>query len=257
MRVAERAQAQAAIVTIGDELLSGEVANSNGPWLARELEKLGIRPVVIATVPDAREAIGAFVGWTRRQCDVVIVTGGLGGTPDDVTRPAVADAFAVECSINVELMHAFAQEGGYSALFAAEWSRLPLGARVIVGAPSAVPAFALGNVYVLPGVPAEMRAAFRSLRWELPSGAPRNTWRSTYATTEDQLAPLLDDLARRFPAVGVGSYPRYAREGPEVELVLRALHEDAVATAASHIQAALAASGIEPRRPRRGRSEAG
>src|SRR6266540_618369 len=85
-----------AILTVGDELLTGDIANTNARWLARELEKLGMRVRIIATVSDERESIAAFVRWGSRENDAVIVTGGLGGTPDDVTRTAIADAFGVE-----------------------------------------------------------------------------------------------------------------------------------------------------------------
>jgi nicotinamide-nucleotide amidase len=245
---------QAAIATIGDELICGELSDRNGSWLARELEKLGIRVTIIAILPDVRAAIAVFLAWARREKDLVVVTGGLGGTPDDVTRAAVADAFGVDQAVDARLMEELARSGGHSAVFARNWSRLPMGSRVVAGAPGAAPAFALGNVYVLPGVPAEMRAAFRSVRSELPAGPPRGTWRRTYPTTEDQLAPLLSDLDRLFPDVGVGSYPRYGRDGAEVELVLRASQQEALAAAASHVETALSARGIEPRAARRPRS---
>jgi molybdenum cofactor synthesis domain-containing protein len=240
--------AEAVIATIGDELLCGEIRNTNAPWLARELEKLGIATTIMATLPDERAPIAAFVGWARRSHDVVIVTGGLGGTPDDVTRAAIADALAVGCVVQSELMDELTRSGGYSAVFAREWSLLPTGSRLIASAPGAAPAFAVRNVYALPGVPAEMRAAFRSLRRELPVGSPRETWRRTYAATEDRLASLLGDLDKRFPSVSVGSYPRYGRAGPEVELVIRASAPGGLAAAVSHVELALAAARVAPRR---------
>src|SRR5437868_10638563 len=87
--------ATAAIVTIGNELLSGDVENTNGSWLARRLEALGIAARLIAILPDDIAEIAAFLREEAARADVVVVTGGLGGTPDDVTREAVAAAFGV------------------------------------------------------------------------------------------------------------------------------------------------------------------
>ncbi len=85
----------AAIVTIGNEVVSGDIANTNATWLARRLEQLGLRVRLIAAVPDEVDFVAAFLRDQALVADVVIVTGGLGGTPDDVTREAVAAAFGV------------------------------------------------------------------------------------------------------------------------------------------------------------------
>src|ERR671923_931397 len=86
----------AAIVTIGNELVSGDVTNTNATWLARRLEQLGLRVHLVAAVPDDVDFVAGFLREQALAADVVIVTGGLGGTPDDVTREAVAAAFGVE-----------------------------------------------------------------------------------------------------------------------------------------------------------------
>jgi molybdenum cofactor synthesis domain-containing protein len=85
----------AAILTIGNELLSGDVENTNGSWLARRLEAIGVPVRLIAVLPDDIHAIAEFVKTSAQAADAVIVTGGLGGTPDDVTREALAAAFHV------------------------------------------------------------------------------------------------------------------------------------------------------------------
>jgi molybdenum cofactor synthesis domain-containing protein len=86
----------AVIVTIGNEIVSGDIANSNGSWLAQRLEALGVHVRLIAAVPDDVDEIAAFVREQAANADVVVVTGGLGGTPDDVTREAIASAFDLE-----------------------------------------------------------------------------------------------------------------------------------------------------------------
>ena len=87
--------ARAAIVTVGNELLSGDVENTNGSWLARRLAALGVEVSLIAVVADEIDRVAAFVQEQAAVVDIVIVTGGLGGTPDDVTREAIAAAFGV------------------------------------------------------------------------------------------------------------------------------------------------------------------
>src|SRR5690242_20309269 len=86
----------AAILTIGNEVVSGDVTNTNATWLAQRLETLGVRVLVAAAVPDEEGAIGDFVRRERVRVDHLIVTGGLGGTPDDITREALAAAFGVK-----------------------------------------------------------------------------------------------------------------------------------------------------------------
>jgi molybdenum cofactor synthesis domain-containing protein len=87
--------ATASIVTIGNELVSGDIVNTNGSWLAARLEALGVDVVLIASLPDEEERVAAFVRDQAAEADVVLVTGGLGGTPDDITREAIAAAFGV------------------------------------------------------------------------------------------------------------------------------------------------------------------
>jgi nicotinamide-nucleotide amidase len=233
-----------AILTVGDEILTGDIANTNARWLARELEKLGMRVRIIATVSDERESIAAFVRWGSRENDAVIVTGGLGGTPDDVTRTAIADAFGVERKLDRALAAELERAGGHAAVFAHEWAYLPRGSRVLGRVPGGAPAFAVRNVYALAGVPAEMRASFRAIRAELSTGTVRGTWRKTYPITEDQILALLRDLNEQHADVAVGSYPTYGASGPEVEVVLRAWQDEALAAAAAHLEQELAGRGI-------------
>jgi molybdenum cofactor synthesis domain-containing protein len=239
----------AAILTVGDELLCGDVSNTNARWLARELEALGLLVRIIGTVGDDRESIALFVRWGSRETDAVVVTGGLGATPDDVTRDGVADAFGVPRQVVPKLAAELEAAGGHAAALAHEWANLPEGSRVLARIAGGAPAFAIANVYVLAGAPAEMRASFRAIRAELMTGTPRETWRRRYVVTEDQILRTLDYLDRSHPHVVVGSYPNYGPRGPEVEVVLRGSERDLVAAAAVDLESAFAAEGVEPASP--------
>jgi nicotinamide-nucleotide amidase len=218
--------ATAAIVTIGNELLSGDVENTNGSWLARRLEALGIAPRLIAILPDDTSEIAAFLREEAARADVVLVTGGLGGTPDDVTREAVAAAFGVEQSevpdVAADLRGRFTRDPEY----AARWALLPAGSRPLANPLGGAPGFLLENVYVLPGLPAEMEAMFETLQDELRAGPPIASWRRTYRTRESELATLLVEAGSRWPTVRIGSYPSFNTGGPEVEVVLKSAHAD-------------------------------
>lgn len=233
-----------AVVTIGDELVCGDVPDRNAKWLAKQLEKLGAVVRLISTLPDDRKRIADFVRWARSAHDIVAVAGGIGGTPDDVTRDAIADVFAVGRRLDRGLARQLTAQGGYAAAFASEWCRFPVGSRPLPGAPGGAPPFAIENVYVLPGAPAEMRAAFAHLRDELFVGPPRGRWHQRFRTTEDAIVPQLEAVGRRYPRVTIGSYPSFDSAGAEVDIVLRSSDVESVSEAASELSNALAGLGI-------------
>jgi molybdenum cofactor synthesis domain-containing protein len=231
--------ATAAILTIGNELVCGDVANTNGAWLARRLERLGLRVTQIAVLPDEIEPVAAWVRAEAPAVDVVLVTGGLGGTPDDITREALAAAFARPQEMLPELAAELRARFPRDPEYAARWARLPVGARPLVNPLGGAPGFQLENVYVLPGLPAEMEAMFEGIAEELRRGAPIVSWRRTYATTESRIVAVLEEAAARYPGVLVGSYPSFRADGSRVEVVLKSGDAEALAAASAWLQEAL------------------
>ena len=231
--------ATAAIVTIGNELLSGDVPNTNGSWLAARLEAVGIAVRLLAVLPDDIDEVAAFLGLHAPSFDVVVVTGGLGGTPDDVTREALAAAFGVEqveyAEVAEQLRSRFRRDPDYVT----PWARLPQGSRPLENPLGGAPGFALENVYVLPGLPSEMEAMYELVEAELQRGEPIETWRRTYATTESRIVEALREIERRHPGVRVGSYPAFRPEGSEVEVVLKSSDPAALAAASAWAETAL------------------
>jgi len=197
--------ASAAILTIGNELLSGDVENTNGSWLARRLEAAGVDVRLIAVLPDEIEEIATTVRKQAGRADLVLVTGGLGGTPDDLTREAVAAAFGVEqteyADVAAQLRARFRSDPEY----AARWAMLPAGSRPLANTLGGAPGFVVENVYVLPGLPAEMEAMYATLENELRAGSPIGSWRRTYRTTESQIVAVLAEALEIYPEVRVGS----------------------------------------------------
>lgn len=229
----------AAILTIGNEIVSGDVANTNGTWLAKRLERLGVRVVVSAALPDEHNRIVAFVQRERPLVDHLLVTGGLGGTPDDITREAIAAAFDVPQAVIPELADDLRARFTGAPEYAARWAALPAGARPLENPLGGAPGFQLGNVWVLPGLPREMEAMFDRYADELRAARPIGVWRRRERTRESTLAPALEAAVVRWPAVTVGSYPSFTPDGPEVEVVLKSSDEDALAAAAAFMDGEL------------------
>jgi nicotinamide-nucleotide amidase len=229
----------AAIVTIGNELVSGDVPNTNASWLARRLEELGIAVRLMAAVPDEIEVVAELVRAQSTAVEILLVTGGLGGTPDDLTREAIAAAFAVAQEEIAELAADLRSRFRHNPEYAARWACLPIGSRPLANPLGGAPGFVLENVYVLPGLPAEMEAMFETIAEELRRPLPIVTWRRTFDTRESQIAGVLTAAVGRFPGVRVGSYPRFSASGPEVEVVLKSRDADALSAASAWLASEL------------------
>jgi molybdenum cofactor synthesis domain-containing protein len=232
--------ARAVILTVGNEIVSGDTENTNASWLARRLARLGVEVQLIAAVRDDVEAIATFLRAEAPLVDHVFVTGGLGGTPDDITREGVAAAFGRECEEIPEVARALRARFDPRGLgdYAARWACLPQGAEPLANPLGGAPGFVLENVVVLPGLPSEMEAMFDTVA-ERFAGRPIETWRRSYRTGEGQIVGVLEEATRRHPAVMVGSYPRFLDDGPEVTVVLKSADQEALATATEWVEAAL------------------
>ncbi len=231
--------ASAAILTIGNELLSGDVENTNGSWLARRLEAAGVDVRLIAVVPDEIDEIATTLREQADRADLVVVTGGLGGTPDDVTREAVAAAFGVEQTEYADLAADLRARFRSDPEYAARWAMLPAGSRPLANPLGGAPGFVVENVYVLPGLPAEMEAMYETVEDELRAGPPIASWRRSYRTTESEIVSVLAEAVEIHPRVRVGSYPSFGAHGPHVEVVLKSVDSDALEAAVTWLTRAL------------------
>ena len=235
--------ATAAILTIGNELVSGDVPNSNGSWLAQRLAPLGVFVRLIAALPDEIDAIAEFVRREAPLVDFLIVTGGLGGTPDDLTREALAYAFGVEQVEMPDLAADLRARFAHDPEYAAAWARLPAGSKPLANPLGGAPGFALENVYVLPGLPSEMEAMFDAVAEDFRRGEPIGSWRKTYRMRESAIASLLAEADERWPGVVIGSYPRFPLDGPQVEVVVKSSDAAALAEASGWLASAIEERG--------------
>ena len=236
----------AVVLTVGNELLSGDVDDTNAPWLCRRLAGLGVEVKLVASVRDDIEEIAAFLCAERPRADYVFVTGGLGGTPDDVTREAMAAAFEAPQDEVIDLAERLRSRFPSDPEYAARWANLPAGARPLENPLGGAPGFVVANVFVLPGLPSEMKAMFGTVRHELQTEQPITSWRRIYETTEAKIVGVLEAMGDRYPGVLVGSYPKFHVEGATVEVVVKSSDPQALEAAIAWIEQALAeATGQE------------
>jgi len=208
---------EVALLTVGDELLDGDTVNTNATWLARELTERGVTVARVLVVPDDRAVIAETVREWGETYDAVIVTGGLGGTHDDVTMDAVAEAFGRQLVAEDEVIEdvvahaaAFRDENPELVskydldLDVEAWARTPEGSRPLLNGPGLSPGCVVGNVYVLPGIPEEMEAMFESVAEEFAGEAVSETIET--GAPEGALLDLIAEARATYDVV-VGSYP--------------------------------------------------
>jgi len=215
----------AAMLVIGDEILTGRTRDSNMHHLANELTGHGIRLAEARMVPDVHERIVEAVNALRGTFDHVFTSGGIGPTHDDITADAVAAAFGVAIGVRADaraILEAHYQRTGLELNEARlRMARIPEGAELIDNPVSAAPGFTLGNVHVMAGVPAIFQAMVAGVLPQLIRGAPLLSQMIDVDRGEGEIAGPLGALADRFPDLSFGSYP-YIRNGAHgTQLVVR------------------------------------
>jgi molybdenum cofactor synthesis domain-containing protein len=233
----------AVILTIGNEIVSGDVPNTNASWLAKRLEALGFPVRLLLAVPDEIELVAEVVRRHSADAELMVVTGGLGGTPDDLTREALAAAFGVGQAEVPELAAELRARFTRNPDYAARWAELPVGSTPLVNPLGGAPGFTIENVYVLPGLPSEMEAMFASIEEEFRRGSPIESWHRVFRTYESVISASLAEAGDRWPGVLVGSYPSFADGGFTVEVVLKSSDAAALADASAWLESAIEESG--------------
>ena len=243
----------AAVVVIGNEILSGRTKDVNVAYLARQLTALGIVLAEVRMVRDDERAIIAAVNALRAQHDYVFTTGGIGPTHDDITCEAVARAFGLPYRINPEaeriLVDFYRDTGRELNEARMRMAHTPEGAVLIANPVSRAPGFRVENVHVLAGIPAVMRAMFESVAPTLKGGRTVKSREVAVLLGEGDVAARLEGLQERYPALEIGSYP-FVRDGSYgTTLVLRGTEEAEIERAAGELCTILRELGGEPESP--------
>ena len=206
----------AAMLVIGDEILSGRTRDANMPHLAQLLTARGIDLREVRVVSDDAEAIVGAVRALSAAHTHVFTSGGIGPTHDDITADAVASAFGVDIGVREDaraLLEAhYAQSGQELNEARLRMARIPEGATLIENPVSAAPGFVLANVHVMAGVPRIFEAMVESVLPGLTGGAPLQSRTIEIFRPEGDIAGPLAELAARCPGLSIGSYP-FRRDG--------------------------------------------
>jgi len=211
-----------ALVSVGDELLAGDTVNTNAAWLARQLTDRGVTVERVTAVPDRIADIAQVVNEYRADYDAVIVTGGIGPTHDDVTMEAVAAAVGQELTPSAEALEYIETHRGYARADLTDGTAdIPADGTFIPNPEGVAPGCHVENIYVLPGVPEEMRGMFGEVEAAF-SGTIQHTETVTADEPESALLDRIETLRERFD-VTVGVYPgehvRVKVSGPDEETV--------------------------------------
>lgn len=241
----------AAILVIGDEILSGRTQDTNTGYIARWLAQLGIPVGEARVVPDIEAEIVAAVRHLSGRYDYVFSTGGIGPTHDDITADCMAKAFNTGIHYQPSVFAAMAAR--YAAMNNVEFNearqrmaRIPFGAALIGNSLSGAPGFQIGNVFVMAGIPAVMQAMLEDVRGRLVAGKALSSVTVSAFLGEGTIAAGLAALQKQYPDIPLGSYP-FNKEGRfGTSLVARGSDAAKLAEVKAGLVALVRAAGAEP-----------
>jgi molybdenum cofactor synthesis domain-containing protein len=237
----------AALLIIGDEILSGRTKDKNIGHIADHLTAIGIQLKEVRIVPDEELEIVAAVNALRARYTYLFTTGGIGPTHDDITADAVAKAFGVGIDIDERalkpMLASFAKRGVEATPARLRMARIPFGADLVENAVSVAPGFMLGNVIVMAGIPAVMHAMLDAVTNRLKTGKKMLSASLDLARPEGEIAALFGDLQKRYPDVPMGSYPFFRDGTYGTQLVLRSTSPERLAAAETELKTLLVARG--------------
>jgi molybdenum cofactor synthesis domain-containing protein len=237
----------AALMVIGDEILSGRTKDKNIGHVADHLTAIGIQLREVRIVPDVEAEIIDAVNALRKRYDYVFTTGGIGPTHDDITADSIAKAFGVGIDVDERAaapMRAYFQRRGVEMTPARlRMARIPFGAELVENSISIAPGFMLGNVIVMAGIPAIMHVMLDAATRFLKTGKKMLSFAMDLHRPEGEIADMFAGLQQRFPDVPMGSYPFQKDGRPGTQLVLRCTDAARLAEAENELKVQLAARG--------------
>jgi len=225
----------AAIIIIGNEILSGKVEDRNSAYLASGLRELGVDVRRVSVIPDDTGTIAEEVARFSREFDVVFTSGGVGPTHDDVTMQGVAQAFGLELVRNAELADIINERcGGAANGPTLRMADLPEGAELIEGNGLRFPAVAVRNVYIFPGIPEYLVRKFEAIKERFRS-EPFVLKKIFINEDECLIVPALDTLVAEFTRIDVGSYPKVGLRDYKVVVTLESTDSDELVRAEARL----------------------
>jgi molybdenum cofactor synthesis domain-containing protein len=234
----------AALLVIGDEILSGRTKDKNVGYIAEYLTAVGIDLVEVRIVGDDEEAIIGALNALRARYTYVFTTGGIGPTHDDITADCVAKAFGVSIDVDPRalaiLKERLAATGGEMNEARLRMTRIPKGADLVLNKVSGAPGMWIGNVIVMAGVPSIMQAMLDEVAPKLQTGIRMLSETVRANAREGDIGTQLGEIAKANPEVAIGSYPFFdPQHGPNTNVVLRARDPQKLAAATRAVESML------------------
>ena len=213
----------AAIIIIGNEILSGRTQDTNTSALATWLNSLGVKVSEVRVIPDEQEKIIDTVNVLRKKYDYIFTTGGIGPTHDDITAQSVAEAFNLKYEIHKEgfkILESYYKPGEFNE-GRQKMIWMPKNANLILNPTSGAPGFSVENVFCLPGVPSILKSMLGGLKNKIIGGEPIISHTISLRTVESEIAKSISKVQNQNDDVEIGSYPFFHAGKLGVSIVLR------------------------------------
>ena len=243
----KKLQVNAAIIIIGNEILSGRTQDTNTGSIALWLNSLGVKVQEVRVIPDIEEVIVKTVNEVRKKNTYVFTTGGIGPTHDDITAVSISKAFRLKYEINKEafkILKDYYKEGEFNeGRQKMAWT--PSNAKLILNPTSGAPGFIVKNVFCLPGVPSILKSMLGGLKNEISGGKPIISHTINLRTVESEIAKSLTSVQNKHKNVEIGSYPFFRGGKLGVSIVLRSEDQSEIDNCNSEITTFVSQKKIE------------
>ena len=223
-------KAHAAIIVIGNEILSGRTQDVNVSFLSKWLNDLGVRVSEVRIIEDKEESIIKNINDLKNKYKYIFTTGGIGPTHDDITSKSVAKAFELKYDFHKEaydILEKYYKSGEFSD-GRKKMAKMPEGANLIYNPSSGAPGFIVENVFCLPGVPSILKSMTDGLKNKIIGGKKILSETISVSTVESEIAKSLEDVQNKFENVEIGSYPFFRLGKIGVSIVIRSTEKNQI-----------------------------
>tara|TARA_B100000029_G_C17555492_1_gene951565 strand:- start:1352 stop:2107 length:756 start_codon:yes stop_codon:yes gene_type:complete len=213
----------AAIIIIGNEILSGRTQDVNVVAISKWLNELGVKLEEVRVIPDIEFSIVKTVNDLKKKFSYIFTTGGIGPTHDDITAKSIAKAFNTAYGYHKEAYTILEKYYGKSKfnIGRKKMAKMPIKASLILNPSSGAPGFIMGNVYCLPGVPSILKSMLGGLKNKIKGGKKILSKTISVQTVESEIAKSLSNIQRKFKKIDIGSYPFFRLGKIGVSIVIR------------------------------------
>ena len=233
----KKIQVNAAIIIIGNEILSGRTQDANTSSIALWLNSLGVKVEEVRIIPDIEESIVTTINKTRKKYNYVFATGGIGPTHDDITAKSISKAFGLKYEIHKEafkILENYYKPGEFNeGRQTMAW--MPSNAKLILNPTSGAPGFFVENVFCLPGVPSILKSMLGGLKNKISGGKPILSLTISLNTVESEIAEPLRNVQNNNKEVEIGSYPFFKAGKLGVAIVIRSIDQSTIDNCNSQI----------------------